>query len=699
MRRVARVGAWAVPLATATLVVTGATMLLVSAARSPELFPVHIIVPQLYDVPLALAFGGVSLVIVRRVPAHPIGWLCGLVGSAIGFMLFANGYASWGPRGTVWVLWLWNVVAGPVLFGLALALLVFPSGRVPSVRWRWLARLLWLYVAAAMLVAAVAPWPLEATLLEAPVQERLGGWPPQNPIGWAGQAWLIDAHALVVPVGVLLLVASTLTLVPRWCRSVGDERQQIRWLGLAALLFAVEIALGLLQELTVGAPVDPVAELVGNAVFTLTLATIPVAIGLGIVRYRLYDIDAIVSRTIAYGGLATFIGLTYVAGVVLAGELVGRWAGSSTVPAVAATAVIAAAFHPLRVRLQAAADRWVYGERAAPYELMARFAHELDRTVAPPQVLARIAETAGQAARADGAQVTARMPDGGVMTATWPPDSAARCETMVAVHDDGTEIAEIAVAGAGTRATDVALLEHTAAVSTGALRNLRLLAELESVREAIERDNRELAASKARMVAAADEERRWLGDAVVERLDPGLDRLRHGLRRLSAATGPASMSHDCERLGVLATDLVEEMRALSRGVLPPVLMDHGIAAALRALVRRTDHPVGFELAPSAVGIRFPEYVETTVYLCCRAAIEAPAASGHARGHAMLRLWRHDRALAFSVVHPSLRSHSDRLTALADRVTSLGGQLTISPGAEWSTVVGSVPLDPDAFDPT
>lgn len=87
-----------------------------------------------------------------------------------------------------------------------------------------------------VLVGVVAPWPREADLLEASVQERLGGWPTQNPIGWDDQAWLSDVNALVVPVGVLLVFISAISLVPRWRRSVGDERQQIKWLGLAALV-------------------------------------------------------------------------------------------------------------------------------------------------------------------------------------------------------------------------------------------------------------------------------------------------------------------------------------------------------------------------------------------------------------------------------------------------------------------------------
>lgn len=363
----------------------------------------------------------------------------------------------------------------------------------------------------------------------------------------------------------------------------------------------------------------------GNALFLLILAGIPVAIGLGVVRYRLYDIDVLISKTIVYGGLAVFIALAYAVGVVLVCELVDRWAGSSTLLALTATAAVATAFHPLRTRPQSGADRLVFGDRAAPYELMTRFGHELRQALATPDVLARIAATAAQAARADAARVAATLPNGKMLTESWPAAaSPPSFDMLVPVHHGGTVIAEISVAGADARTADVALLQNIAAVSAAALRNLRLLAEIESLHETIQRQNLEVAASRSRLIAATEVERRRLDHVVAQRLGPDLDLLRDTLPTFwgDVSMRPDTVVAGCERLAVHATRIVDEMRDISRGVLPPLLADHGLAVALRALVRRLDLDIKLDMAPSIITSRFPAPIETTVYLCFQAAIAA-----------------------------------------------------------------------------
>jgi hypothetical protein len=576
-----------------------------------------------------------------------------------------------------------------------MALLLFPTGRPAAPRWRWLERLLWLYVGAVVLISSVAPWPNRVPLVDVEVQADLG-WPNQNPLVWDGQGWVSDAYALEAPVGVLLILASLLSLQSRWRRATGDERQQIKWLGLAALLFTLEMTLGLIYGLTVGMPTDdPAADMAGTAGFLLILAGIPVAIGLGVVRYRLYDIDAVVNKTIVFGGLVVFIWLAYVVGVVLVGEVVGR-AGSATLPALTATAVVATLFQPLRTWLQSRADRWVFGERAAPYELMTGFGHELGQALGTPDVLTRIAATAGQAVCANSARVTATLPSGEVLAACWPASASPHSfDIAVPVYHQGARIAEISVAGAGARTADITLLQHIAAVSAAALRNVRLLAELESLHETLESQNQEIASSKNRLVAAAAAERQRLEYLVVQRLGPDLDMLRETLPALSVDVSdrPDTVVAGCERLVAHATRLVDEIRALSRGVLPPLLADHGLAAALRAKLRRLDLDVRLEVEPSIIGYRFPAHIETTVYLCCQAAIDA-AFADRGTASAALRLWRHNGALTFSFTHSAHRGWNDDFAAVRDRITALGGELIVHRDGQQSIVTGTMPLDRD-----
>ena len=466
----------------------------------------------------------------------------------------------------------------------------------------------------------------------------------------------------------------------------------MKWLVLAALLFAIVSTLGAIQLLTFGVrKYHPIEELVGNGLFSLLAAGIPVAIGLGIVRYRLYDIDVLISKTIVYLGLSAFVGVTYVVSVVLVGELVDRWSGSSTL---LATAVVAAAFHPLRTAMQSGADRLVFGDRAAPYELMTQFGHELGQTLGHPDVLARIAETAARATRADLARVTATLPDGETLTETWPAHapSPASFDIVMPVHHESTVIAEIAVVGATARTEGVVLLRHVAAVSSAALRNLRLLAELDSLHETILRQNAEITASKKRLITAAEVERRQLAQFVTQRLRPHLALLEDTLPTLRREVyeQPDTMVTECERLTARATRMVDEMRALSRGLLPPLLVDHGLAAALRALLRRLDLEVTLDMPSAIAESRFPAPIESTVYLCCQAVLTA-AATGSGGTSATLRIWRDDGCLAFSVTHNARQGGSDDPTAIRDRITTLGGELVTRLQGQWSTVTGTLPL--------
>jgi hypothetical protein len=388
-----------------------------------------------------------------------------------------------------------------------------------------------------------------------------------------------------------------------------------------------------------------------------------------------------------------FIGLAYVVGVVVVGQVLGR-AGSDALPALTVTAVVAMAFQPLRSWLQSSADRWVFGQRAAPYELMTRFGHELGQALGSADTLERIAEAAAQAIRTTSARVTAILPSGDLLTACWPAtDPPPSYDIVTPVYYDGTAIAEISVASAVSRPADTALLQQIASVSAAALRNVRLLAELESLNATLQRQNQEITLSKNRLLAAAAAQRQQLEQVVAQRLGPDLNILRETLPTLWAEVGdrPDAVAAGCQCLVTHATRLVDEMRALSRGVLPPILADHGLAAALRAKLRRLDHDVRFEVEPSITGCRFPAHVETTVYLCCQAAIDAAAAD---RGTAavVLQLSRADSALMFSLTHNAAGTWSHDLAASRDRITTLGGVLNIHRDGQRTTVTGTMPLD-------
>jgi signal transduction histidine kinase len=658
------------------LTVAAAALLALFVAGRPGDLPTNVVVSIFYNVPVGLAFAVVASAIVWRRPDHPVGWCLYALATLMGFGLFFEGYAAWRWPGLDWVLWVWTLTIGPVYAALAAALLLFPTGVASTPRWAGFGRVIAIYTVVSPLIYALAPWPRDDFSGVAVVEQR--GWPAHSPIEWTGPGWLASAASAVAPAGVLLLLVAVISLGWRWRRSSGDERQQIKWLALAGLVAIATILLGLTQQLSGGLSDGP--DPVGHAIFSFMVALIPVSIGLGIIRYRLYDIDTLISRTVVFGGLTAFIGAVYLTAVIVGAQLVGRWAGSTTLLGLAAIATVALAVDSLRGRLQTLADRLVFGARARPFELMARLDRELAAASAPDDRLLAIAEAAGRSMRARAARVAVMLADARSLAATWPEgtEPAGRPLTIV---DNGTVIGEIVVAA--RRPADRALLDEIAAIATGALRNIRLDAELRVLRDAIDAQNVEVAASRQRLTAAAEAERVQLAAAIAARIGPGLTGFRVALADVESGT--TDLETGCRQLAEHATRVVAEVRALSRGVLPPVLADHGLVAAARALLRRVEARAALHLDPPLADERFPAAVETAVYLACQELVDAAARQ---RASAVsIRLWQDNGSLAFAVEHDAPAG----IRASADRLAALGGELRTEALPTGTRVTGNVPL--------
>ena len=391
-----RRGALALVATSIGLVVAGTVALASYLLARPTTLPLFITVPAFYAIPIVLSFAVVSWAILRRRPGHPVGWLLGIVGLGGAVSHAANSMAVWSLDWHPALLVVWTLSNAPIWVALALALLLFPTGVPPSKGWRWVVWASLVYLVLATAIRVFAPWENAHAFTDLAVQ-TFRGW-PANPLGVTNAGWLSAANVATDLAGIGLVLLGAASLGPRWRRSTGDERQQLKWLGLAALAFALELTLGASQAFTGGMPVnDAKSEFIGQAIFALLVAGIPVAIGFGIVRYRLYQIDVLVSRTLVAAGLVTFLGAGYVLAVLGAGALLQRW----TAPALAlsVTTGVAVAFQPLRTRLRRGANRLVFGERAEPYELMARFGAELGGAMDEHAVLARIAEAVGRAVR------------------------------------------------------------------------------------------------------------------------------------------------------------------------------------------------------------------------------------------------------------------------------------------------------------
>jgi hypothetical protein len=344
--------------------------------------------------PAALAQGSfmtVGAVLVSRQPHNRIGWLCCAAGLLGGFAAFSAEYARYalGPHGGslpggLTMAWL-NAWVGTFWAGLVLSflLLLFPTGRLPSRRWRPVAWACAVCVTALCVQQAVMPGPMEAS-----------GQPNPLGIGSAGVAleWI---YGLVTLGFVLLMLLCAGSVVARFRRAGGVERQQLKWFaygaGQLAVLFALAVGLPGLWNRWVPLPV-------GDLVFGISFALIPVTIGIAILRYRLYDIDRLIHRTLVYGLLTALLAAVYAGLVLSLGQLFGGIGAEPPSWVVAgATLAVAALFQPARRRIQQAVDqrfnRRRYDTTKTIEAFSARLRHHVDLDTLTSELLEVVDQT------------------------------------------------------------------------------------------------------------------------------------------------------------------------------------------------------------------------------------------------------------------------------------------------------------------
>jgi hypothetical protein len=315
--------------------------------------------------PAALLMGFLGLLITIRRPENRIGWLFSATAFVSGWIVLADGYSTHAVIGSpgslplgaesAWFAgWIWI----PVEFALLLYLpLVFPNGKLLSNRWRWVVRLSLLQMVLLMLGFAFTPG-------------RLDGYPIDNPFGIETPgnvfAWVTGLGFVLIFVCVALAAVS---VILRSRRSSGLERLQIKWLALAAVVVAASLAVGLAFDAF-------------DFTVPVAFSSVVLASGLAVLRYRLYDLDRVISRTIVFGILTVVLGATYV-GLVLAGQAVfSRFAGGSNLAIAGSTLVVAALFLPVRGRIQRMVDRRFYRRRYDAQRTLeafgARLRHEVE---------------------------------------------------------------------------------------------------------------------------------------------------------------------------------------------------------------------------------------------------------------------------------------------------------------------------------
>jgi len=611
----------------------------------------------------AVVMAGAGALVAARHPRNPIGWLlCGFTAftaiagdAALGWGLRAT--AEGWPGGAVGE-WLATTSWLPSGLGWILTFLLFPDGHLPSRRWR---PVLWL--AAVGFVLAVPGWSMSP--------DRTGDFASgRNPLAVPGLP-----TDVLLSVGTTLflgaLVASAASLVVRFRRSTGDQRQQLKWFAAAAAYAGVA-----LPTTVVLWYVTPAAQLLAvSAVTALSLAAC-----VAILRYRLYDIDVIVDRTVVYGTVTGLLAVTYGLTTVIFGTSLG--AGSGWVTA-AATLVVAVAFRPLRDRVQDVVDRRFHRAR---YQAVRRMADFLDALragrAAPEEVQDVLRELTGD----PRLELLVFLPESQLyvdvngMPVANPQDGQRE---RIDVERAGFPLGRVLHGGATQQSQT--LLRSLIEAGGLAIEIARLHVELR-------RQLAEVHASRARIVNAGTEERRRLErdlhDGAQQRLVSIGLALRHAQHQLGTSTVERA-TRTLDEAIVEVKMAIDELRELARG-LPPAQLDAGLAPAFRDLARRVSVPVEV----TAPRERFDRSIEGAAYFIgCEGLTNAVK---HAQATSIsLSARRENGRLVVTVVDDGIGGAEpiagSGLSGLADRVAALGGALRIDsrPGA-GTTLTAELP---------
>jgi signal transduction histidine kinase len=625
-----------------------------------------------------------GVLLVLRRPENRIGWLFLFVGVVLATTLFAGAYATHAllvdpgsvPGGEL-AGWIGNVLWPLPFSALVLLFLWFPTGAIPSRRWRPI---------------EVFTFALFGMLTVIAVVTSTQSWSDPFISGDSGSG---PAHTLLIVLFLVAIVAVPFTILAafassavRFKGSTGDERLQLKWFataaGFTAIVFAIQVPFGgdsaILDVLT-----------------TVGLLFLYVAIARAILKYRLYEIDVVIGKTVVFTTLLAFITVVYVGLVVGVGTLVGN-ARSPLLSAIAA-ALVAIAFQPVRQWARRLANRVVYGKRATPYEVLTDFTARASEAYSTEDVLPRMARILADGVGATEARVWLRVGAELRPAAAWPVDGAV--EPVPISGTDGFAFAEperafpVLYAGELLGAISVItppaeplqadreqLLSDVASQAALVLRNVRLIEELRE--------------SRRRIVAAQDARAK----ALERNLHDGAQQQLIALavkQRLAESLVDRDPERAKEMLGQIqmeTQDALETLRDLARGIYPPLLADQGLGPALEAQARKAAVPVRVEC--TGIG-RYPQEIESVAYFSSLEALQNVAKYANATD-VVIRLIEADGRLVFEIeddgsgFDPGATTYGTGLQGMADRLDAVRGTFSVrsAPG-QGTTIVGTLPV--------
>lgn len=676
---------------TLALVLLGTTLFLSVRNRSFQEDPFFISVA----IAMMLGYASIGAVVASRDPRNALGWLMMWIGIAFIFGGLLDEYATYAyrtvPGGLPFRLaaaWLsnWEIIL--VVAPIPILLTIFPDGRARSRAWRWLPG-----ATIALTVSVIA-----GSILNPGVLDIGPGIVVVNPSGVRSLDWLAHTCLWVGGLGLLAVsIASVVALVQRFRRAVGEERQQIRWLAYVAGLAGITLVFAILSGLGMQANQTRLLNDVAFFLFFFCIGIgVPVAIGVAVLRYRLWDLDIVVKKTLVAAIVVILITAVALAVLAVIGGIVVGPLSDRPEATLAAGVAVGVLFWPLRRIARRVADRIVYGGRATPYEVLTEFSDRMAETYSTDDVLPRMAGIVGAGAGAERVGIWLLVGREMRPAAGWPADAVIDDERPMAdlaaidpgafeIRHQGELLGAITVrmpANDPMNPGKEKLIRDLAGQAGLVLRNVRLIEELR--------------ASRRRLVAAQDAERRRVERNIHDGAQQQLVALAVKLRLADQIVerDPAKARELLDQLQTQAHETLENLRDLARGIYPPLLADEGLAAALVAQGRKV--PVPVEVRPDGIG-RYDQEVEAAVYFCVLEALQNVTKYARA-SHVDVTLSDDGHGLAFTVSDDGAgfdRTSPTRGTGLqgmADRLDAVGGSLEVrSEPGQGTAVVGRVPV--------
>lgn len=622
----------------------------------------------LIDSLFLVVFPLVGALVASRHPRNAVGWILIGVGLLYGLSSLAETYAHLGllrdpdlhvisrqaarpdplplAAEAAWFsLWSWF----PSLIGLVVFIpLLFPDGRPPSPRWRWVGWAAVVGFAVMFIPTAAAAWTARGPALLGDVDEEV-----------LGMRWVVYPAAAGLSLIGLAAVGSVASLVVRFRRSRGVERQQLKWFVFAATILLLA-AINAFTPWT--AP---------EWVLTVAVLGLAAAVAIAILKYRLYDIDLVINRSLVYGALTALVVALYVGTVTLLGRLFEP--GGLGVSLVA-TAVVAVLFNPLRERLQRGVNRLMYGERHDPYAALTRLGRSLEASISPGEVLPRVTETVAQALRSPYVAVELRREDGFEPATSYGDPVDETVEVALTYQAETVGRLVVGERGPGERFSpaDLRLLHDLARQAGVAAHAVRLTTDLQRSRE--------------RLVMAREEERRRLRRDLHDGLGPTLAAVA-----LQVETVRSLLSDDPAAADALLAKLKDETQSAIGGIRrivydlrPPALDELGLVGALREEGSRfaaNGGPLLVTVEAAEALPPLPAAVEVAAY---RIAVEGITnAARHSGASTCVVRIASNGGLDVEIRDDGQGLPVDfrpgvGLTSMRERVAELGGTLTVEP---------------------